>query len=270
MESLKKINYSNYQIILIDNGSKDKDGDRLKKKFPFVHLMKNKENLGFCKANNQGMKFALRNGVDYVLLLNNDTVVDKDFLNVLVDYAEQHPEVGAVSPRINYYRSEIVQCFGGTFVSAFGSVFPIKKVKENRIIHPDVLSGCALFIRSEVVKKVGFLDDIFFAYMEDIDYCVRIKDKGYLLAVIPQSLIWHKQSSSAGIKGTSKVSSLQAYLRMRNALYFIRRREIGFRKFFLIFSIIFFQGLFLLFRLNNKKDAFYLIRGIRDGISRIK
>lgn len=108
LDSLKGITYPNCKIIVVDNGSKNNQAEKIKEKFRNIELIKNKKNEGFVIANNQGIKLALKNGADYILLLNNDTIIKNDFLNILIEYAEKDNNVGILSPKIIYYDSEMI------------------------------------------------------------------------------------------------------------------------------------------------------------------
>jgi hypothetical protein len=227
LESLKKITYPNYKVVVIDNGSKDKQAESIKRKFPYVHLIKNSKNTGFVVANNQGIEYAQKNKADYYLLLNNDTVVKPNFLTVLVNKAEKDAKIGLLSPKILYYKSNKIWSMGGTVSYPTGISIMIGKGKDSnryqKIIEPDFLTGCAMLIKKEVVNKIGLLDPTYFAYYEDTDYSYRTRSAGYKVQTIPQSVIWHKKSASAGIKGSNKMTPFQAYFIGRNAVIFAKK-----------------------------------------------
>jgi len=240
LDSLYKIKYPNYNIIVVDNGSHNNEPELIKEKFPDLQLIKNKENKGFAIANNQGMRIALEHDAKYILLLNNDTTVKNDFLNILVEYAEHNKDVGIVSPKILYYNSERIWSMGTKIRYIFGipiHIFNGKNSTEiNRIIEPDFASGCAMLIKKEVINKIGLLDQDYFSYTEDADFSYRARKAGYKIMVIPESIVWHKKSASAGIKGSNKLSPIQAYLRARNGIIFGKKNLKGIDKLSYLFG----------------------------------
>ncbi len=266
LDSLKKITYPNYKVVLVDNGSKDNQAEKLKKIFPDVFLIKNKINTGFVGANNQGIKIALKNKAKHVLLLNNDTVVKENFLDILVEEIESSKNVGAISPKILYYKSNKIWSMGGKISILTGISIMIGKgknsVKYLKNIEPDFLTGCAFLIKSEIIKKVGLLDPIYFAYYEDVDWSYRIRKSGYKILVNPDSIIWHKKSASAGIKNSfRKESNYQISQITRNGLIFFRKNfdiyhMISFLLFRFIYTLVF-SGLGgLRFFINGLIDGF--------------
>ena len=269
LESLKKIKYKKFKIILIDNNSKNNEAEKIKKKFPNVTLIKNNKNEGFCKANNAGIGLSLKYNFDYILLLNNDTIVKKNFLNILITTMEKDKNIGASSPKILYPNSEKIWSMGGKNLDTLGiSVMIGKGKKENKykkIVYPDFLTGCAMLIRVDLIKKIGNLDEKYFAYYEDVDYSKRIKKEGYKIVTQPKSIIFHKKSASAGIRGSNKISKIQAYLQMRNSLYLLRKHNP--RLFYLkAMLIILFKGGTLFLKSENFNCTKSIYQGIKDGL----
>lgn len=271
LESLEKINYPSYKIIVVDNGSKNNQADAIKEKFSGVELIKNETNEGFVIANNQGIKLALEGGAQYLLLLNNDTTVKNDFLINLIKYAEQNNTVGILSPKILYYNSDTIWSMGGRINCLAGFAILIGKKKHREkyktIIEPDYVTGCAMLIKREVIKKIGLLDPVYFAYYEDGDFSFRAKKAGYNIRVIPESIIWHKKSASAGIRGSKrKISGLQAYLWARNGVIFGKKNLVGWKKFSFIFGHFSFNFIYHLLGNFNIKFILYYIKGLYHGV----
>jgi GT2 family glycosyltransferase len=223
LESVRKMDYPNYEVILVDNGSTDDSPEKLKGLFPEVILIQNKENLGFTGGNNIGMKRALKNGADYVWLLNNDTVVEPDTLNKLVDAGESNPKIGLLSPVIYHHSdpSKIQFCgsyfdFNSFSVTRFKDLLEYESNKTKDIS----LWGTALLIKSEVIKKIGLLNERYFAYWEDVDYSFRSLKAGYVNNVVSDASISHKLDI---IKGTKIRKSLYWFYYMtRNEFWFFR------------------------------------------------
>ncbi|MCX5751936.1 MAG: glycosyltransferase family 2 protein [Candidatus Saganbacteria bacterium] len=222
LASLSKINYPNYKIVVVDNDSKDGSVDRLEKEFPSPLFIRNRENLGFTGGNNVGIQRALEESADYVLLLNNDTIVKPDFLDVLVKAAEKDPQIGVVGPKIYYYdHPDTIWFAGGGINHLTGQTyhFGLNKVDNGEFDtekEVDFVTGCAFLVKAPVLKKVGVLDDDYFFSHEDVDLCWRIKKAGYMLKYVPTAIIYHKFAKSAG----GRFSSLYIYYRVRNTLLF--------------------------------------------------
>jgi GT2 family glycosyltransferase len=213
LNSLSCIDYPNYQIILVDNGSTDGLAEIVQGQFPDTVLLKNKENLGFAEGNNVGIRYVLsQQSPDYILLLNNDTVVAPSFLSELVKVGENYPEFGMLSPLIYWYTSpEKIWFYSGEMPQKEGYC-DHKRLPEGETIEniirgsdhvpkeylddTDYLSGCALLVKSEVIRQIGLLDARFFSSYEDADWSIRCKKAGWKLAVVPSAKIWHKVTSS--------------------------------------------------------------------------
>ncbi|MBI2140928.1 glycosyltransferase family 2 protein [Candidatus Woesearchaeota archaeon] len=226
LESLEKISYQNFKIVVVDNGSAN-DAPKLKalrkKGFSFT-LIENSKNLGFAEGNNVGIRRALEDKADYILLLNNDTVVHQEFLGHLVAEAERDKRAGIVSPLIYYYdEPKRVWYAGASFNFWHGDarhqhLNEIDKGQFKEVTDTDYGSGCAMLVRREVFEKIGVLDAYFFLYYEEADFCTRAKRQGYGIKVVPASKIWHKVSASI-----RKGSPLMIRQNMRNRLIFMRK-----------------------------------------------
>ena len=271
LESLKRNTYKNYKIIVIDNGSGKNQSDRIKKKFPKINLIKNSINTGFSYANNQGIKEAIKNKAKYILLLNNDTVVKKDFLDILIDYAEKNNFQGVLTPKILYYGTNKIWAMGGklSYLTSIPRMIGqgSKSNSFNKIIEPDYASGCAFLVNTDIIKKVGLLDNSYFAYYEDTDLSFRIKKLGYIIKVIPNSIIWHKVSRSTKQKNLKKIGQTQAYLLAKNGLIFGKKNLHGYKKNIYIFAQYFFKlPLYLIFKVENYTAFRSYIKGFFDGL----
>lgn len=197
--SLRKLNYSNREIVLVDNGSVDRSGERLAREFPEVRLIRNQENLGFTGGNNAGMRFALSLGSEYFLLLNNDTLAAPDFLTKLIEIAEPDPTIGMLSPKIYFDQPrDRIWFAGGAYNrgSSFPQCFGMGRQDHKRYdCSRDIsfVSGCAFLIKIAVVAQIGLLDDTFFLGFEDLDWSIRVSNAGYRGRYVPDAVIWHKE-----------------------------------------------------------------------------
>lgn len=268
LSTLKSSKFNDFQIILIDNESNQKELNDLKNQFDQVKTFTSEKNLGFTGANNIGINYAIKNQFEYVMLLNNDTEIDKNFINPLLEAFQKYNKLGAVQPVImNFYQNKKVWNAGGNLNKFFGYTSVIKKPKYiNRKI--DWITGCCILIKTDVIKKVGLLDENFFAYYEDVDWSIRIKKAGYDLAVVKSSLIYHhgskasKNESSEGI-----LSPFVHYLNIRNHIFLLRKNKDIFNSFgilvFQFFKILSYTLYFTIRLRINKLKMVY--NGFKDG-----
>ena len=221
ISSLKKINYKNFKVFLIDNGSTDGSLEKLR---PLANknaeIIETGKNLGFSGGNNIAIEKALAEKFDYILLLNNDTTVDPDFLSELVRVAESDPKIGVAGSKIYFFSNPQMIWYGGGKFTWFGGGRHLqyeqidKNPDDNQIKDTEYMTGCAFLIKSDVIRKIGELDERFFLYYEDTDWSLSAKEAGYKIAYVPSSRVNHKVSRSSAKLGNSIVH----YYHIRNAL----------------------------------------------------
>jgi GT2 family glycosyltransferase len=226
LNSLEKIEYPNYDVLVVDNNSSDGSSKIIKENYPDINLIKNEKNYGFAEGNNIGMKYAMNNSnPDYILLLNNDTIVDKDFLTEIVSVGESDKEIGILGPKIYYYgEPDKIWSVGGkiSWKSCRGIHIGLNEIdngqyEEKREV--EYINGCAFLIKTEVIKKIGLMDKKFFLYFEETDLALRASEVGYKSIYVPKAKIWHKISKSGGgIKG-----SVGLYYITRNRWLFMKK-----------------------------------------------
>jgi GT2 family glycosyltransferase len=226
LASLQESNYASFEVILVDNGSDDSSAEKLAQEFGEVRLIKNPTNLGFTGGNNVGMRDALGRGAEYVLLLNNDTVVSPGFLKELVRVAEDDPKIGILNPKIYFFEPTDMIWYGGGMHKPWWS-FPkhidYLKRDSSRNGKPREVSfvtGCACLIKREVVSRVGLLDEHFFFGVEDLDWSIRIVRAGFKAVYVPSAFIWHKVSVTAN--ATLGVGA-RDYYHARNSIFVARK-----------------------------------------------
>ncbi len=201
----------NIEIIVVDNASVDNSVSVIESKFPSVHLIANKENVGFAKANNQAIKIARGK---YFLLLNPDTLVEEDTLIKIYDFMEKNPDAGALGVKmidgegkfLPESKRSVPTITSSLFrFSGLSKLFPKSKIfnkynlgylDENEIHEIDVLSGAFMCIRTDILPQVGYLDEAFFMYGEDIDYSYRIRKAGFKIYYFPKTTIVHFKGES--------------------------------------------------------------------------
>jgi len=196
LKSVFRINYPNFEVVVVDNASTDGSLESVKADFSKAHFIKNETNLGFSTGNNIGIRFALEKMADFVLLLNNDTEVESNFLQELVTASLADEKIGISSPKIFKDRSENIWFAGGEI-----NWLKMKTAHENHCpvsskpYETGFISGCAMLIKKEVFKKIGLFDEDFFLYWEDTDFSVRAQRAGFKTVVIPTATVYHFEKS---------------------------------------------------------------------------
>lgn len=186
------------RIIVVDNASSDGSEAFIKNNYPEVKIVKSKKNIGVV-ANNLGVEFAINKlKSEYVVLLNNDVVVKRDWLSELVKVAESDTSIGACGPTV-LNSDGTVQSLGGT-VDPLGTPCLIIQHKTNGVVDVSWVSACCILLRSEAIKKLEYLvDQRFFIFYDEIDYCWRLKYQGYKTVFVPKSHVTHKGSKTIKI-----------------------------------------------------------------------
>lgn len=235
LESLSHLDYPRYRVVVVDNGSTDGSPAAIRARFPEMEVIETGENLGYAGGNNVGLRYALAQGADYVLLLNNDTEVAPDMLRRLVEAAEGAPGVGVAGPTICYHdRPEIIWSAGGGIDRRRGRTWMIgldepddgRFGAEPREV--DFVTGCAMLVRAAALREAGLLDERFFMYYEEVEWCARIRRAGYRIIHVPTAKMWHKIFPQA-----QSDSALVHYYMSRNRLLFLRLTGAGVRSWLL-------------------------------------
>jgi GT2 family glycosyltransferase len=213
-----------FQMILVDNGSKDDHCAEVHSRYPKVRLHRNRENRGFAGGSNDGLKMALDGGADYVFLLNNDTVISPAAIELLTLALESQPEWGIIGPIINYMEEpgkvRTAGClFNIRWSSGLFTEDDIRPSEAGFFVAPtDIVNGCAMAIRREVLERIGFFDESYFIVHEESDFCLRTLKAGFRNGILNRVLVWHKGSSSFQRQG----KEYQRYYDSRNLLYLLK------------------------------------------------
>lgn len=222
IESILEQTYRDFQIVVVDNGSTDNSAILLKQSFPNIKMIENGKNMGYQGGVNIGIKYALMTGAKYLLILNNDTILDKDMIKKLI---ENFPdEAGIVSPIMYYFENPSeVWSLGGDIHPVLIEIWKSQKIKARKIsglIERDFIPSCAWLVRRDVFNKIGLLDESFFPiYYDDLDFCLRARRNGFRLFINPNAKLWHKVSASSG----GEYNPRERYLMARNSGYYFRK-----------------------------------------------
>jgi len=233
LASLGGVVYENFDVLIVDNGSTDDSVARLKEEVHRItafqtNFVLNTENKGFAGGCNTALQWAFQNKREYILLLNNDTEVDKHFLTLLVRAAEEHKDGAVFSPSVYFYDNRSLLWFGGPTHISFLRMDRAaqcggfqKKVPQNAPITPlSFATGCAMLCKVDVLEKVEGFDERFFLYYEDVDVSLRIRKAGGNLYWVPESSVYHKVSQTTFSRLGRPIVH---YYDVRNALLFSKK-----------------------------------------------
>jgi GT2 family glycosyltransferase len=204
LDSLATISYRNFKVLVVDNASNDGSVQAIKAHHPEAVVLEQRENLRFAGGNNVGMKYALEQEAEFLCFLNNDTTVDRDFLNHLVARMQSDKMIGMASPKIYYHDDPNRIWFAGGEMSMWTGTMKHTGIREiDRGQHDasreiDYATGCCILTTREVVEKAGMLDASYFMYAEDADWSMRVRRAGYRIVYEPKAKVWHKLSVASG------------------------------------------------------------------------
>jgi GT2 family glycosyltransferase len=258
--SVLENSYANKELILVDNGSRENPASLIPTSEQ-VHFIRSEKNLGFSGGNNLALPLAKGN---YLFFINNDTLLTEGCIHTLVNYLEQNPKAGLISPLICYDLDqtggvETIQYAGMTALhTVTGRNVQVGKMEENKgqyqkPIPTAYAHGAAMMVRREILEEVGIMDEHFFLYYEEMDWSARIAKAGYEVLTIPTAKIYHKESLTVG-----EDSPLKTYFQTRNRIYFVRRNFPFFGKiiFFFFFIFVTMPKNLLMYALKGKMARF--------------
>jgi len=245
-------------IFVIDNGSTPENAGLLRQalaEFPSVKLVRNEVNLGFAKGSNMGIKMALAEGAQFVLLFNNDATVAEDCVSSMYSVMECDPRIGITGPRIFFFDDPQRVWHSGGYFNRLkaGVVVPeknrlIDQLPREGVQEVSFLTGCILLIRREVFDKVGLLDEDYFFYTEDLDYSLRVRRGGFKVVFVLGARAWHRVSPYK----QDEMSAFRLYHRTRNHVLCLRK---NFSLPYFIYGFSIFLTIFLPYRVAQASKA---------------
>lgn len=267
--SLRQLKYPNYEVLFVDNGSHDDSVACVSQAFSEVQIIENNTNLGFAEGNNVGIRRALEKKADYVFLLNNDTTVDSYLLNHLITAGEDYPESGILGPKVYYLeRPNYLYSAGAKITFRDFVVTPRGYNQQDQgqfddMTEVDFIIGCGLLIKRQVIEEIGLLDPVYFAYFEDVDWCVRARARGYKIIYVPEAKMWHRVAASTGGSHNPRWT----YLMGRSAAIFVRRygTPCNWMKFVTFLGAEFLWGIMRKLFCRDPKPILAKLKGLRDG-----
>jgi GT2 family glycosyltransferase len=229
IRSLLAMDGRDFEILVVDNGSTDGSVEMLTQGFPQITVLPQVRNLGFAAGCNVGVRHALAKGTDYVLLLNNDTFVTRDFLSEMLAAIQSDPRIGAACPKIYFADQPDKLWYAGADFSLWTGVIKHrgwKEIDHGQFDHCQEITratGCAMLVRCSALGDVGLLDEQFWAYAEDLDWSLRFLKRGYRLMYAPKARLWHYDGATS-VKSMGKGSeAMRQFLGTRNMVFIARK-----------------------------------------------
>jgi GT2 family glycosyltransferase len=205
LESLTRVTNPPIRIVCVDNGSTDGSVDAIREQYPGIHLIENGENLGFSGGNNAGIRWALGHGAEWLVLVNNDAVVAEDAFAGFAAAAAEHPGAGALAGKLYsadppdriWFAGQRYLAWLGYSGRARGQGRPDAD-RYRRVVPTDRAAGALMAVSRPAIERAGLLDDDLFAYAEDVDWSLRIREAGFELLFAPRARAWHLVAGSTG------------------------------------------------------------------------
>ncbi len=274
LESLKKITYSNYQVIVVDNGSKSNDADILEDKYKdYIKLIRNDKNYGFTGGNNIAIKRLLEiSDFHYCLLLNNDTVVAPEFLTEMVKAMESDSRTGIAGCKtFLYHTPNLLQLVWFDLNMRTGRANWVGAGEVDRGQYEDIrevayVQGSCFLIKKEVIERIGMLDEVYGNYFEEVDYCLRARKVGYTTVYVPKAHIWHHKEAQSDNEARGR----REYYLTRNRFLLMKRHAT--RCQFALFLLSFFfrdfwyENAWILIDYKDISMLRSFYKGIKDGL----
>lgn len=198
--SVFKSDYPNYEVVVVDNDSRDGSLEFSKTLFTRAHFIKNEKNIGFAAGINVGIRFALEKFADYVFILNPDAFIERKTISKLVKTAESMKKSGILSPIIYNSEKEGVWFSGGKIKWLSMKAAHSQNDSKTNPYSTSYVSGCAMLVKKDVFREVGLFDEDYFLYYEDADFCRRAKKKGFKCLIVPEAKVYHMEKSESDKK----------------------------------------------------------------------
>lgn len=267
LESVFSQNYAENNILLVENSTDKQIIQKIRYRFSDLNILENEKNLGYAGGNNRGIKEAISRGADYIFLLNNDIILEKNVISKCVGAMEDAKDCAACQPLIAYLDNpEITWSAGTQLFFGYPRLFlkGSKLQRDGIFTSPYGLVGCAILFRRSALEKTGLFDESLFLLQEETDWCIRAKQMNFSLLIISSTVVYHKISASIGL-----FSDIYLYYIGRNWLLVGNKNFTRFTYVYIFLTELFIRFPYYLFQLTKKRQIFrikYYMKGIKDGI----
>jgi len=239
LKSLFASDYKNFKVIVADNASTDDSVAIIRRDFPQVQVIDLASNLGYAGNNNVGIRAALEQGAEWIFLLNDDTILDPYCLSRLMETAESDPSIGILGPLVYHFdEPTVIQSAGGSLGKFWDSIHLGKDEADHgqfaAVMPVQWISGCAILARSELIRHSGMLDEDYFLYWEETEWCIRASKAGWKIVLDPRSKLWHK-----GVKRNYEPRPYVTYYMTRNHLFTLSKHKAPLHvRLYVFFSVV--------------------------------
>jgi GT2 family glycosyltransferase len=202
LNSVYSLSYKNSSLLLVENSSKSEVIEAIRSQYPFLDIIENGKNMGYAEGNNVGIRRAIKMGADYIFVLNNDVILERDVLGRLIASMESLPNSAACQPLVTYFdHQDIIWSEGTEMFFGYPRLFKNGKTIQQIGVHepPFGLVGCAILFRTDALKKIGLFNETLFLLQEETDWCMRAMNMGFQLLVVNSALVHHKVSVTLGL-----------------------------------------------------------------------
>jgi GT2 family glycosyltransferase len=225
LASLHKQDYPNLKTIVLDNACTDGSNEAIRAAYPQVEILSLGQNLGYAGNNNAGIRAAMQQGAEWVFVINEDIVLAADAIRCLVDQAQPDPSIGIAGPMVYHFdQPQVIQSAGGLMDGSWQAWHRGQnEPDQGQFSQPGLvawISGCAILVRRPVIEKLGMLDERFFYYWEETEWCVRTRKDGWKIQFVPQAKIWHK-----GVQVDYRPGPNVTYYATRNRLLLLSKHH---------------------------------------------
>lgn len=228
LQSLMQSDYPNFKIILLEHASSADSIKDYGRQFPRIQIIPLTENLGYAGNNNIGINAACEQGAEWILLLNNDTVLDAACFSRLVEAGERDPAIGIVGPMVYHFdEPNIIQSAGGVlgkhWQNSHAGSNEVDRGQFKSVRTVDWVSGCAMMIRPALINEIGAFDEEYFLYWEETELCIRASRAGWKIVQVPEAKLWHK-----GVQRNYQPKPYVTYYSTRNYLFTLFKHKAPF------------------------------------------
>lgn len=225
LESVERNSYPNFKIIVLDNASTDGSKEAIRQHYPAVQVVSLEDNLGYAGNNNAGIEIAIQQGADWILILNEDTILAQDCLSILISEACKYEHVGILGPLVYHFdEKKVIQTAGGKMNDLWDAWHVGQNEQDHgQYVTPrqvDWISGCAILVRKKVFDQIGLLDAGFFYYWEETEFCLRARLNDWDILQVPAAKIWHK-----GVQRDYRPGPNVTYYNTRNHLLMMKKHH---------------------------------------------